>query len=68
MNDILLIQTATADELVQVLTICLNHSSRSDPFPVDQWLIELKDRNDVSSAPIQQAIALCRNYAKRADC
>lgn len=67
MNDILLIQAAT-DELVQVLTICLKHSSRSDPLHVDQWLIELKDRNDVNSAPIQQAIALCRNYAKRADC
>ncbi len=65
MDDILFLQTAPAVQVAHVLEICLKHSSRTDPLPVDQWLMKLKDRNDVSSVPIQEAMALCQDYANR---
>ncbi|WP_079212775.1 hypothetical protein [Brucella pituitosa] len=65
MDDILFLQSAAAAEVAQVLMICLKHSSRKEPYLVDQWLKNLQARKDADSAPIQEAIARCRSYANR---
>ncbi len=65
MDDILFLQSAAAAEVAQVLMICLKHSSRREPLLVDQWLKNLLARDDADSALIQEAIALCQNYANR---